>query len=176
MRAESSIWGGLLLRAKAHTTVQGMYPWGWPLTKKGRDFFKKSLLNLLQYCIWVGCCFFFFYVWFFGHNVCRISAPQPGIEPDPVHWTGPLESPRKRFLPGPHTGETCHGWEAAVGTLLWLSTLGCDDGESHLPWGKRGVGEDSLANALPLPSETIWFVTFRPVREYICAILSHYFG
>lgn len=26
VRAESSIRGGLLLRAKSHTTVQGMYP------------------------------------------------------------------------------------------------------------------------------------------------------
>ena len=53
-------------------------------------FFKKSLLNLLQYC------FFFFMFGFFVHNACKILAPWPGIEPAPhvlegkVLTTGPL--------------------------------------------------------------------------------------
>ena len=34
----------------------------------------KYFLNLLQYCFWD---FFFF----FGHEACGISAPQPEIEP-----------------------------------------------------------------------------------------------
>ena len=35
---------------------------------------KAFIENLLQYCF----CFMF---WFFGHEVCQILAPQPGIEP-----------------------------------------------------------------------------------------------
>ena len=35
---------------------------------------KAFIENLLQYCF----CFMF---WFFGHEVCWILAPQPGIEP-----------------------------------------------------------------------------------------------
>ena len=27
-----------------------------------------------------------FFVFFFGHNACGILAPQPGIEPSPLHW------------------------------------------------------------------------------------------
>ena len=37
--------------------------------------FKKSLLNLFQYC------FSPFLFWFFGHDVYSILAPQAGIEP-----------------------------------------------------------------------------------------------
>ena len=48
----------------------------------------KSLLNLLQYCF----CFMF---WFFGHEACGISAPQPGIEPTPPTLQG------KVFTTGP---------------------------------------------------------------------------
>ena len=51
-------------------------------------FFKKSFLNLLQYCF----CFIF---WFFGHEAYGILAPQLGIESKPpvlegtvlTHWT-----------------------------------------------------------------------------------------
>ena len=39
--------------------------------------FKKSLLNLFQYC------FSPFLFWFFGHDVYSILAPQAGIEPAP---------------------------------------------------------------------------------------------
>ena len=41
----------------------------------------KVLLNLLQYCF----CFMF---WFFGHKVCGIWAPRPGMEPAPPALEG----------------------------------------------------------------------------------------
>ena len=44
-------------------------------------FFKKSLLNLSQYCF----CFMF---WFLGCKACGILAPRAGIEPATLH---PLE-------------------------------------------------------------------------------------
>ena len=44
-------------------------------------FFKKSLLNLLQYCF----CFMF---WLVGCKACGILAPRPGIEPSPPALEG----------------------------------------------------------------------------------------
>ena len=41
--------------------------------------FFKSLLNLLQ-------CYLCFMFWFFGLKACRILSPQPGIEPETLHW------------------------------------------------------------------------------------------
>ena len=54
--------------------------------------FKKSLLNLLQFC-------FYFMFWFFGGKVCGILTRWPGIEPTPsaledrVLTSGPLGIP-----------------------------------------------------------------------------------
>ena len=45
--------------------------------------FFKSLLNLLQYCLYFD--FFFF---FFGCDACGISVPQPGIKPTPPALEG----------------------------------------------------------------------------------------
>ena len=45
--------------------------------------FKKSLLNLLQYCF----CFTF---WFFGHKACGILASWPGSEPSPPALQGKI--------------------------------------------------------------------------------------
>ena len=45
--------------------------------------FIKSLLNLFQYCF----CFMFCFV-FFGHKVCGILVPQPGIESSPLALKG----------------------------------------------------------------------------------------
>ena len=42
------------------------------------DHIFKSLLNLSQY-------YFHLMFWFFGHEACRIIAPQPGIEPEPPY-------------------------------------------------------------------------------------------
>ena len=60
--------------------------------------FKKSLLNLLQYCF----CFMFC---FFGHEPCGILVPQPGIKPTPLGLEGkvlstvpPTESPKIGLL------------------------------------------------------------------------------
>ena len=71
------------------------------------NFFFKSLLSLLQHC-------FYFMFWFFGHEVCGILSPQPGLEPMPpalegeVLTTGPpgrsLDNPFEHcssiYLPG----------------------------------------------------------------------------
>ena len=56
--------------------------------------FLKSLLNLLQYCF----CFRF---WFFGHKVCGVLTPWPGIEPAPPALKGGVlttESPGKSLI------------------------------------------------------------------------------
>ena len=50
--------------------------WFFSFSKFFYALFWKSLLNLLQYCF---CCMF----WFFGHEVCGILVPQPGIRPSP---------------------------------------------------------------------------------------------
>ena len=63
-----------------------------PFLRIDMDHF-SSLLNLLQYCFWLG---FFCMFWFSGHEACGILAPRPGIDPAPpalegdVLSTGPL--------------------------------------------------------------------------------------
>ena len=55
--------------------------------------FKKFLLNLLQYCFYLMFCLL-------GPKTCEIIAPQPGINPHPLHWkvkSQPLGSPCMRF-------------------------------------------------------------------------------
>ena len=90
--------------------------------------FKKSLLNVLQYCF----CFMFC---FFGHEACGVLAPWPGIEPTPpalegkVLTTGP---------PGKRPTDVIK-----LGILRWGSYLGLS-GWSNVITGVlvRGRQED----------------------------------
>ena len=65
-------------------TYQLLGPKAWAVLDSEsapRNYFCfKSLLNLLQYY------FSFLFFFFFGLQACGVLAPEPGIEPSPLHW------------------------------------------------------------------------------------------
>ena len=98
-------------------------------------FFKKSLLNLLQYC-------FYFMVWFFDPETCGILASWPGIEPtsptleDEGLTTGPPGKSQRRLLM--RSKEIpCHDGGFGEWGGSWIWPIGTDCflcfPSSHLP-------------------------------------------
>ena len=95
--------------------------------------FLKSLLNLLQYC--------FCLIYLFGHEVCGILAPQPGIEPAPPALEGEVSSwflKKKKNCPLDCIHLKALPFKEALYCILWnhqlmfMSPLT----KSWVPWGK----------------------------------------